>query len=133
MLRVGTLNTSPGKKMHEIIKIQLLMIINHIFMVSGGQKLGLCPMLGLANMSWSWFTWGPNHLGDVYTMDHKVIPRPCKICDWLLNSSWEHFGLHQGKNVKVTMEFKVPKRHLLGPTLSTDIVQRVLRWEKQKR
>ena len=90
-------------------------------------------MLGLANMSWSWFTWGPNHLGDVYTMDHKVIPRPCKICDWLLNSSWEHFGLHQGKNVKVTMEFKVPKRHLLGPTLSTDIVQRVLRWEKQKR
>ena len=28
----------------------------------------------------------------VYTMDHKVVPRPCKICDWLLNSSWDHLG-----------------------------------------
>ena len=32
-------------------------------------------------------------------MDHEVIPRPCKICDWLLNMSWDHFNLHQGKNV----------------------------------
>jgi hypothetical protein len=31
------------------------------------------------------------------TMDREVAPRPCKICDWLLNSSWDHFGLHQGK------------------------------------
>jgi hypothetical protein len=30
-------------------------------------------------------------------MDHKVIPRLCKICDWLLNLSRDHFGLHQGK------------------------------------
>ena len=38
----------------------------------------------------------------VYTMDHEVIPRPCKIWDWLLNVSWDHFGLHQGeKNVRV--------------------------------
>ena len=37
------------------------------------------------------------------------------------------------KNVKVTMEFEAPKRHILRPTLSTDMVQRVLRWERQKR
>ena len=48
-------------------------------------------------------------------MDHKVVPRTCKICDWLLNSSWDHFGSHQGKHVRVTMEFKVPKRHILKP------------------
>ena len=45
----------------------------------------------------------------VYTMDHEIIPRPYKICDWSLNSSWDHFGLHRGKNVKVTMEFESPK------------------------
>ena len=27
------------------------------------------------------------YLRVVYTMDHEVIPRPCKICDWLLNLS----------------------------------------------
>jgi hypothetical protein len=47
-------------------------------------------------------------------MDHEVIPRPCKICDWLLNSSRDHFGVHQGKNIKVTMEFEVPKTHIYG-------------------
>ena len=72
-------------------------------------------------------------LGAVYIMGREVVPRPCKICDWLLNSFRDHFGLHQGKNVRVTMKFKVPKRHILRPTLSTDMVQRVLRWEKQKR
>jgi hypothetical protein len=35
-------------------------------------------------------------LGVVYTVDREVVPRLCKICDWLLNSSWGHFGLHQG-------------------------------------
>jgi hypothetical protein len=72
-------------------------------------------------------------LGVVYTMDHEVIPRPCKIYDWLLNLSQDHFGLHQGKNVRVTMEFKVLKRHILRPILSTDMVQQVLRWERQKK
>jgi hypothetical protein len=42
-------------------------------------------------------------------------------------------GLHQGKNVKVIMEFEIPKRHILRPTLSTNMVQRVLWWERQKR
>lgn len=48
-------------------------------------------------------------------MDHELVPRHC---DWLLNSSYDHFGLRQGKNVTVTMEFKVPKRHILRPTWS---------------
>jgi hypothetical protein len=37
------------------------------------------------------------------------------------------------KNVIVTTEFEVPKRHILRPTLSIDMVQRVLWWERQKR
>jgi hypothetical protein len=53
--------------------------------------------------------------------------------DWLLNLSWDHFGLHQVKHVRVTMEFEVLKRQIIRPTLSIDMVQRVLRWERQKR
>ena len=63
-------------------------------------------------------------LGVVCTMDHEVIPRPCKISDWLLNSS--RFNSHQGKKVRVTMGFEVPKRHVLRPTLFIDTVQHVL-------
>ena len=51
----------------------------------------------------------------VYTMDHEVVPGPCKSVDWLLNSSWDHFGLHQGKNGSMTMKVKVLKRHILRP------------------
>ena len=36
-------------------------------------------------------------LGVVYTMDHEVVPIPCTSIDWLLNSSQDHFELHQGK------------------------------------
>ena len=54
-------------------------------------------------------------------MNHEVVSRPCKTCDWLLKSSRDHFGLHQGKNIRVTMEFKVPKRNILRPTLFTDM------------
>ena len=71
--------------------------------------------------------------GVVYTVDHEAVPRPCKIYDWLLISSWDHFSLHQEKNVRVTMTFEAPKRHIFRPTLSTDMVQQVLRWERQKR
>ena len=66
-------------------------------------------------------------------MDHEVVPRPCQICDWLLNSSLDKFGFHQRKNVKVTMEFKILKKHISRPTLSADMVQKVLWWERQKR
>jgi hypothetical protein len=38
----------------------------------------------------------PSTLGVVYTTDHEVVPRPCEICDWLLNSSHDHFGLQEG-------------------------------------
>ena len=51
----------------------------------------------------------------LFTPQTWVVPRPNKICGWLLNSSWDHFGLHQGKNVGVTMEFKIPKRHITRP------------------
>ena len=37
-------------------------------------------------------------------MDYEVVPRPCKICGWLSNSSRDYFNLHQGKHVRVTME-----------------------------
>ena len=37
------------------------------------------------------------HLGVVYTMDHEVVPRPYKFYDWMLNSSQDHFNLHQRK------------------------------------
>ena len=30
----------------------------------------------------------------------EVVPRPYEICDWLLNSSRDHFSFHQGKHVK---------------------------------
>ena len=65
-------------------------------------------------------------------MDHEVIPRPCKICNWMLNPSRDHFNLHQGKNVRVIMEFKVPKGHFLRPTIFTDMVQQILRLGRQK-
>ena len=32
--------------------------------------------------------------------DHEVIPCSSKICDWSLNLSRDHFGLHQGKKWK---------------------------------
>ena len=35
--------------------------------------------------------------------------------------------------VRVTMEFQVPNRHIFRPTLSTDMVQQILWWERQKR
>ena len=37
----------------------------------------------------------------------------------------------KAKNVRVTIEFEAPKRHILRPTLSTDMVQRVLWWRRK--
>jgi hypothetical protein len=50
------------------------------------------------------------------------------VVDLILGSLW---FTPREKNVRATMEFKVPKRH--RPTLFTDMVQQILRWEKQKR
>jgi hypothetical protein len=57
-------------------------------------------------------------------MDHEVIPCSSKICDWPLNLSQDHFGLHQEKNVRVTMQLEISERpifrsilfHCHGPT-----------------
>jgi hypothetical protein len=49
---------------------------------------------------------------------------------------WTRSGLlwfTSKKNVRVIMEFEVPNRHIWRPTFSTDMVQRVWRWERQKR
>jgi hypothetical protein len=48
-------------------------------------------------------------LGVVYTMDHEVVPRPSKRCDWTLKLSRDDLGLHQGKNGRVTTEVEVLK------------------------
>ena len=73
-------------------------------------------------LSFNWLFLKPNRItcdeGVVYTMDHEVIPWRCKIRHWLLNSSHNHFGLHQQKIVRVAMKFEVPKRHILRSTLS---------------
>ena len=73
------------------------------------------PMPTQNPWAWAW-VWAPN-VG-LCTMGHEVIPRPC---DQLLNLSWDHFDLHQGKNVRVSVEFEVPKRHISRPTISTDM------------
>jgi hypothetical protein len=65
-------------------------------------------------------------------MDHEVVPRPSKLCDWTLKSSRDDLGLHQGKNGRVTTEVEVHKKNF-KPTLSIAMVQRVFRWDKQKR
>ena len=66
-------------------------------------------------------------------MDHEVVPRPSKRCDWTLKSSRDDLGLHQGKNGRVTTEVEVLKILFFKPTLSTAMVQQVFRWDKQKR
>jgi hypothetical protein len=66
-------------------------------------------------------------------MDHEGVPRPSKRCDWTLKSSRDDLGLHQGKNGKVTTEVEVHKFVFFKPTLSIAMVQRVFRWDKQKR
>ena len=55
----------------------------------------------------------------------KSSQGPLIIYDWMLNLSRDGFGLHQEINVRVTMEFEVPIRHILRPTLPTNMVQRV--------
>jgi hypothetical protein len=52
---------------------------------------------------------GRINLGAVYTMDHEVVPRPSKRCDWTLKLSRDDLGLHQGKNGRVTTEVEVLK------------------------
>ena len=36
---------------------------------------------------WEWRRPMTVYQGVVYIEDHEVVPRPCNICDWLLNSA----------------------------------------------
>ena len=45
------------------------------------------------------------------------------LCDWPLNLSRDHFGLHQEKNVRVIMKLEVLKSPIVSPTLSIVTVQ----------
>ena len=57
-------------------------------------------------------------------MDQEVDQRLCKICDWLLNSSRDHFSLHQREKMlqwswvqgPQNMCFKAYIIHWHGPT-----------------
>ena len=51
-------------------------------------------------------------------MEQVVVLMPYKICDLLLNSSRNQFGLHQEKKCQSDHEVRGPKRHILRPTLS---------------
>ena len=75
----------------------------------------------------------PKHSMDVYIMNHEVIPCSFKMCDGMLNSTWEHFGLHQEEIVRVTMKFEVSKRPTSKLILSIVMFQQILQWERQKR
>jgi hypothetical protein len=50
-----------------------------------------------------------------------------------MKSSRDDLGLHQEKNGRVTTEVEVHKFVFFKPTLSTAMVQRAFRWDKQKR
>jgi hypothetical protein len=63
---------------------------------------------------WNWDAW--------YKL-HEVVPRPCKICDWLLNSSWDHIGLYQGKKTQSDYWVRTLQKTNLRPTLYNDMVQ----------
>jgi hypothetical protein len=60
-------------------------------------------------------------LGVVYTMEYRVVLRLCKICDWPRLGTTLLYT--KEKNVRVTVKFEIPKRHILRPTLSTNTVQ----------
>ncbi len=65
-------------------------------------------------------------------MDHEVIPRPCKICDLVVELVPGSLRFTPRKQFHSDHGVRVPKRHILRPTLSTDMVQRVLMGERQK-
>ena len=48
-------------------------------------------------------------------------------------SSHDHLGLYQGKKGQSDHGVRCPQKTCLRPILSTNMVQRVLQWERQKR
>ena len=57
-----------------------------------------------------------------WTMKSSLAPLKHSIGHWL-NSSQDHFGLHQEKDVRVTMSLEVSKCPFWRPALSTIMVQ----------
>jgi hypothetical protein len=90
---------------------------NHSLMVNTNM-CGLGSVL-TANMSPTFRLCGPRLVsctkGRFTLWTNKSSQGICKSVDWLLNSSQDHCGLHQGKNGRVTMEVEVPKWHILSP------------------
>ena len=81
--------------------------------------------------SWSMLT----YWGVVDTMDHEVVQRPCRRCGWLLNLSWDHFGVHIRK--EWPWSSRSPKdicrglhTHWLGPTGFVMGEAKEVLWEK---
>jgi hypothetical protein len=58
-------------------------------------------------------------------MDHEVVPRPCTLCDLVVELFPGPLQCTPKKNVRLTMEIEVPKRCIFRPTSSTNMVQRV--------
>ena len=72
-----------------------------------------------------------NVLFTSWTMKSSRAPLKYVIDHWTCHGTT--FGLHQEKDVRVTMELEVPKRHYFRPTLPFVMIQQVLWWERQKR
>ena len=70
--------------------------------------------------------------GPTLTYD-DMVPTKGRFTPWTMNLSREQFGLHQAKNVREPIDIEVPKKQYLSPILSIDMVQRLFRWEGQKR
>jgi hypothetical protein len=67
--------------------------------------LGVTFPKDLHKESWEW------HKDSKFKgMDHEVVPRPCKICDWSLNLSWDHFGLYQGQKCQRDHGIRDPQK-----------------------
>jgi hypothetical protein len=54
---------------------------------------------------------------------HEVVPSSPKICDWQLNSSWNHFNFYIKERIRVTMKLEVFKRPIFMLTLSITMIQ----------
>ena len=118
MIKYARWRPPPPQTMSTIEMVNKVWICNPIFFLSNTSFW--CPLLDLhlsthhsiIDSRLRWVT----KLRLVYTMDHEVVPRPCKI----VIGSWTRLKTTsiytKGKNVKVTMEFEVPKRHILWLT-----------------
>lgn len=94
-------------------------------------QLCVAPKFQKHMCSRDWNPW--SQYGVVFIIDHEIISCSLIIYDEPSNSSWDHFNVHQGKIVNLTMELKVSKRHVFKPTLSIVTVQRIVQRERQKR